>query len=124
MSYKSFCAFHSSVMVYFFDEIISCFIYIFRSKFLIHFKVTIFICYSYILLTKPKIFNFLIDSSSLIIYLFIFIFTAALTTNNGKNCFIEIYDILWLLNFLYLSHLMQKIFLIMTFLKSIHKRNF
>ena len=80
------------------------------------------IYYQPILLIKPRIFNFSIDSSSLNIFSSLLPHFSQIIERT--NILSKIFDILGFSNFLYSLRLMRYIFLNATFLESIYKINF
>ena len=105
---------HEFILLYFFNKIISCFIYIFQSKFLtyvffsrifrtiIHFQLNQEILISQLILL-PQIF-------------FLSSFSHLLQIIERTNVFSKMCDILGFLSFLYLSQITQQIFFILIFL--------
>ena len=95
---------HRFILLYFFKEIISCFIYMFRSKFLAYAFLNHIFC-GYIFSIKPRIFNIAID------FFYSDIFSSSFLQLQEKtersNAFSKMYDILDFSNFLYLTQITQ-----------------
>ena len=108
------------ISIYFFDEIIFCFIYFFQSKFLIYsfFRHGNIFWYFSILLIRASIFNISADSLNIFSSLLPHLLQNLKRTREVTNIwYFRIYKFFIFFTFL-------RLFLILTFLKPIHQKIF